>query len=131
MRLDPTERELRALLVRLHNHTQVKTSTLLRETGAVKTYINERPCKHEVPIAGCRYTLNGHDLAFTHASHDRTPHHAASRLAVTVLTVIPRRKPQDLFRLVRLHDWVASKIAISDTLDQRVVGVLHGRRGRP
>jgi hypothetical protein len=33
VRLDPTDREIHALLENLHNHTLVKTSTLLRETG--------------------------------------------------------------------------------------------------
>lgn len=94
--------------------------------GGEKSHITKRPCKLEVPIAGRRYTLNRHDLAFAHASHDQAPHHAASRLAVTVLTVMPQQ-PKDLFKLVRLDDRIVSRVAIADILDQRAVGVRHSR----
>ena len=57
-----------------------------------KKHIAKRPCKLEVPIAGCRYALKGHDLAFAHASHDhwQAQHRAMSYLAVTVLNVMLR-----------------------------------------
>src|SRR5260221_13213329 len=57
-----------ALSLRTYNHTEVKTSALLRGTRGEITHITERPCRLEVPIAGCRYTLTGgHDLAFAPA----------------------------------------------------------------
>ena len=57
-----------------------------------KKHIAKRPCKLEVLIAGCRYALKGHDLAFTHASHDhwQAQHCAMSYIAVMVHNVILR-----------------------------------------
>jgi len=75
-------------------------------------------------VARCRYTLDGHDLAFAHASHDQAPNHAASRLAVTVLTVVPRQ-PQDLLKFIRLDDRIVSRAVVSDAIDQCAVGVRH------
>ena len=85
VRLDPTKSKLRALFDYLDSHQQKKR--IVRKG----TYITKRTGQLEAPIARCRDTLDGHDLALAHTSNDEAPNNAYPRLAVTVLAVMPRK----------------------------------------